>query len=606
MDRPGVTGLALIAAAAGALGLLIGCASTTAATPTAAAAPAPPSPAAVAERAPAASSGAAKPALEHPEAVVGLPALAPGAATAGPRAQGPISPAGETSRRQDSAPARPPKGADRISLPLPTMPAPRGSEARPASPGLPGANGPNGPSTGSRAKAGGMATGSATGGPPPVIPTPPRMGVQLPAAAAPADTSASAPTGAGAAASAPARSAVAAPPLALSTPPASAAAPPVVTVTSPAAPVPPAAAPSASIPPSGDGAETTAGGSTATDGPRRADSPRPVGVEGEPATSPAGGAGASSPSAATQKDQTVYARPGDQITIALDGTGWIFTGSGDWKSGLAYVSRSFDAKGTTFVFQAESLGTYSLSFLKQSLSSGATTTMLVRVSVLSDADFAKALGKGSGARASEAEGSTGNGSGDYLQATRYFEAGLLPEALSAYEANWTPGDPAINERIASLAFRLKSYDVAKRFWKKNLSSSGDVYDQLAVAGLMKSAAATGDIPALRLLSLDVGRVTQVSLRDELLAAARFLVRSREYGLAVRYLDDYLSRYAGQRGSDEAYYLLGTVYQDASPMQDARKARQYYEKITNLYPTSRYYQRAVDHIVYLDRYFLDIR
>ena len=42
------------------------------------------------------------------------------------------------------------------------------------------------------------------------------------------------------------------------------------------------------------------------------------------------------------------------------------------------------------------------------------------------------------------------------------------------------------------------------------------------------------------------------------------------------------------------------------MQDARKAREYYETITNLYPTSRYYQRAMNNIIYLNRHFFEIR
>ncbi len=312
-----------------------------------------------------------------------------------------------------------------------------------------------------------------------------------------------------------------------------------------------------------------------------------------------------------QPAQTVYARPGDQITVALDGGGWIFTGNGNWKSGLQYLSRSLDSKGTTFVFQAETLGDYSLSFLKQDLATGATATKIVKVSVLSDADFARAIaGAGAHPTASLSNelpgGPVGNGSGNYAQADELYQEHFWGEALAAYKENWAPGNPAINDRIASLAFRLKSYDDAKAFWRQNLGVADGVYRELAIAGLIKTAAATHDVGQLRLLFYQSPAVTQVPIRSELLAAARFLVENRDYVLADRYLNEYLSRYAGQDGADEAYYLLGTMYQDDTPMQDARKAREYYEKITNLYPTSRYYQRAMDNIIYLNRHFFEIR
>ena len=311
-----------------------------------------------------------------------------------------------------------------------------------------------------------------------------------------------------------------------------------------------------------------------------------------------------------RSSQTVYARPGDQITVALDGAGWIFTGNGDWKSGLQYLSRSLDSKGTTFVFQAETFGDYSLSFLKQDLATGATTTKIVKVSVLSDADFARAIA-GAGAASSSSPnvlpgGGAGNGSGNYTQADELYQDGFWGEALAAYKENWAPGNPAINERIANLAFRLKSYDDAKAFWRQNLGPNDGVYRELAVAGLMKTAAATHDVGQLRLLLFQSTSVTQVPIRTELLAAARFLVENGTYELAAKYLNEYLSRYAGEQGADEAYYLLGTMYQDATPMQDARKAREYYEKITDLYPTSRYYQRAMNNIIYLNRHFFEIR
>ncbi len=355
----------------------------------------------------------------------------------------------------------------------------------------------------------------------------------------------------------------------------------------------------------------------------RRGSPGPEAIEERPAPIAApppapeapqdpGGTAQAGSASSDELSRTVYARPGDEITIDLDGSGWIFTGTGSWKDGLRYVSRTLDPGGTTFLFQAQALGLYSLAFQRQDLASGIMTSKLVKVSVLDPGDFAKALsGSGVGSAAAGAAESAaatipGNGSGDYAEAEELVSEGDLPGALAAYETNYAPGNPRVNDTIASLAYRTGKYRDARSFWERNLTPAGSVYAELALAGLVKNAAAAHDVGELRALFSRVKGVTQVQLRGELLAAGRFLSSNGASLLAAKYLEEYLRRYPTDQASDEAYYLLGKLYQANGPLQSMRKARDDYEEILDLFPASDYYDRAEARIAYLDRNFFEIR
>jgi len=338
-----------------------------------------------------------------------------------------------------------------------------------------------------------------------------------------------------------------------------------------------------------------------------------IGSSGAPSEQAPGGA---SPSKAGggNLSRTVYAKVGDDITIALDGEGWTFTGGGPtgdaWKGGVRYESRSVDSSGTTFIFKAKDLGKWVLDFQQQNASSGSTRDETINIHVLTGEEFAKTIAeKSSGKNAAAAVvGATAGGAagGDLAAADWLYKEGKYREALDAYERAWVPNDPALTDKIAELAYRVGRYGDAREYWQKNYGMRGTDYGELAVAGLMKTATAQKDTPELRALFDDVHALHGIPLRSDLLDAARFLYESKDWDVALRYLDEYLSRYNGQQGADAADYLLGQIYQGDTPMQDAQKAMDYYRKIVTHYPASDYYERAKTNMVYLNRHFFEIR
>ena len=323
-------------------------------------------------------------------------------------------------------------------------------------------------------------------------------------------------------------------------------------------------------------------------------------------------------SAGKSAPRTVYAKVGDDITIALDGQGWTFTGGtagGErWKTGVRYESRSSDSTGTTFIFKARALGTWTLAFQEQNAASGTSTEQTFDVHVLTPGEFARTIaasgsgtssgGASGGSGASPGSASNASANGQLAAAQWLYKEGKYTEALKAYEKAWQPDDPALTEKIAELAYRVGRYADARKYWQKNFNLTGTQYGNLAVAGLMKTATAQKDAPELRALFDSVHSLEGVSIREDLLNAGRFLYQKKDWNVAVRYLDEYLKRYNGRQGADVADYLLGEIY--SGPMQNAQKAMGFFRRVVTDYPMSDYYERAKANIVYLNRQYFEIR
>ena len=323
------------------------------------------------------------------------------------------------------------------------------------------------------------------------------------------------------------------------------------------------------------------------------------------------GPGAAGSVSSQRAVRRVYARRGDDITIGLDGLGWIFlggsSGGNEWKGGLAYDSRSSDAHGTTFVFRAKALGDWSLLFQQQDAVTGTSREEAVDVSVLTDTEFARLMSSHTPSAPSGApEVIQGGGSGDLTRAETLLRQGRLTEALDELERNWKPNDPALTQKIAALAYRVGRYEDAKTYWQKNLDAPQGAYGDLAVAGLVKTAVAMRSAPELRGLLDQVRKVAKVPISTELLGAGRFLFQNADWGTARSYLDEFMRRYPNEPGADAACYLLGQLYQNNTPLQNMRTAMTYYRRIVDDFPTSDYYELAQANIVYLNRNFFEIR
>jgi hypothetical protein len=69
--------------------------------------------------------------------------------------------------------------------------------------------------------------------------------------------------------------------------------------------------------------------------------------------------------AAPSVPRTVHGIVGQLVDILFPGSGWVYLGEAEARSGVVYNSRRVEKSGQCLVFRAESAGTYSLRFYKQ-------------------------------------------------------------------------------------------------------------------------------------------------------------------------------------------------------------------------------------------------
>ncbi len=322
------------------------------------------------------------------------------------------------------------------------------------------------------------------------------------------------------------------------------------------------------------------------------------------ASSGAASSGAPSTSAPTYgKLREIYARPGDDVQIGLDGVGFLFLGFPDRSpngDGMSFKGKDTRDGKTWFTFKALKLGTYDLDFLRQDNTTGTSSKETVRVHVVSDADFAAAVAQGQGQPSASAETP-----GDPAFAAKLASLGQYDAALAELLKGYRDGNPGLNDSIARLYLRTGAYDAAEKYFTKNLAEQGQ-YGDSAVLGLVKVAIAQNDQPGLLSLLKRLLAVKDPGLEETLLAAARFEKEKSEAGLGIDLAGEYLSRYPDGRWRDEADFILGQLLELDSQFRDLARARATYKEILDRYPESLYAARARERIGYIDRHFFEIR
>jgi hypothetical protein len=63
--------------------------------------------------------------------------------------------------------------------------------------------------------------------------------------------------------------------------------------------------------------------------------------------------------------RTIWALVGQQVSIPFKGNGWVYLGEQENRRGIIYDSRRTETAGQTYLFRAETPGTYSLKFYRQ-------------------------------------------------------------------------------------------------------------------------------------------------------------------------------------------------------------------------------------------------
>lgn len=92
--------------------------------------------------------------------------------------------------------------------------------------------------------------------------------------------------------------------------------------------------------------------------------------------------------------------------------------------------------------------------------------------------------------------------------------------------------------------------------------------------------------------------------EELLEKAKSLFDEKKYAESLESCLDFIN--GSNENLDEAYYLLGQIYEAESPVKNIRNAIDAYTTVTKNFPLSKLWQKANQRSVYLKRFYIDIR
>jgi tetratricopeptide (TPR) repeat protein len=294
----------------------------------------------------------------------------------------------------------------------------------------------------------------------------------------------------------------------------------------------------------------------------------------------------------------VYAKPGDQVSVHLDRQGWVYLGEDRRRSGVNYVSRHILDGSTQFVFEAEELGDYILRFQYQDLSEGVLREEGIRLSVVQEDAFRRAVASGT-------QESSEPRTSPLTRARNLAAEGRHAEAVELSESAVGRLSPEDMHRLAELYHGLGRIEPAVRLWRENLEADGE-WSQRAAAGILAAAPAANDRQAFQdALDASPDAYLRIPPKDLVLASEK----ASAWGLvsqAIRMLEHALASQRGFDTDDEAYYLLARLYEQDTPLRNARKALELYTVIVEDMRRSRRWEAARERKLYLERHFFHVR
>jgi tetratricopeptide (TPR) repeat protein len=165
--------------------------------------------------------------------------------------------------------------------------------------------------------------------------------------------------------------------------------------------------------------------------------------------------------------------------------------------------------------------------------------------------------------------------------------------------------PEDMHRLAELYHGLGRIEPAVRLWRENLEADGE-WSQRAAAGILAAAPAANDRQAFQdALDASPDAYLRIPPKDLVLASEK----ASAWGLvsqAIRMLEHALASQRGFDTDDEAYYLLARLYEQDTPLRNARKALELYTVIVEDMRRSRRWEAARERKLYLERHFFHVR
>ena len=266
----------------------------------------------------------------------------------------------------------------------------------------------------------------------------------------------------------------------------------------------------------------------------------------------------------------------EYLDVTYPGTGWIYMGLTDNSKDIAYFGRKLGTKDTKFSLQARAAGTKIIHFYRNDPLTGQYLDDYIEVVIKAE--------NGSNKTHIEAP--------EYKLPVQKKEkpAKKVEEAAEEITEEKSTETPAVKETSTDTT-------TAKETSTKAVSS-----EKPAAQTSEKTAPATETIKEETPSS---AVKAESSLNPEsLLKEAQLLYNEKEYSSALNKLNQYFEYSTDNR--DEALYLKGQILEAKSDVRNIKGAIDAYTTLTKNYPASKLWDSANKRIIYLKRFYLEVR
>ena len=292
------------------------------------------------------------------------------------------------------------------------------------------------------------------------------------------------------------------------------------------------------------------------------------------------------------EEQVVFSRVvrltvGQMLEIPFRGTGWVYLGEMGNRRGLSYDSRRLDTQGgntlgQSFIFRAETAGTYILKFYRQDFIQDYIINDYVQVIVVEADDS----GRGRPFSAIDR--------GRVIAEPRW---PIVPEAAGSVSETISP-PPAAGTSAVTTPQRPDAVQTVEPAGAEPAARSPNPAAP-SQTGVLPSPDVT--LPATT--AGQAGASESLS-PDEYVRQAKQEFDTGHMEQALDILERMKQRYPS--GTDEAWWLLGQLYESNSTARDIKQSLDYYRRLVNEYPQSNRVDDARRRIAYLERYYINIR
>ena len=277
----------------------------------------------------------------------------------------------------------------------------------------------------------------------------------------------------------------------------------------------------------------------------------------------------------------------EYLDVTYPGTGWIYMGLTDNSKDLAYFGRKLGTKDTQFSLQARAAGTKIVHFYRNDPLTGQYLDDYLEVVILAESGSNK----------------THIQAPDYkLPVQKKEKPAVKEETAAEEETESSSSKPAANTTSANTTSTSPATSAT------SAASTSSPASKTGTSAATKTEATESNTTTTTTSTTDTAdtsiAVSTIPDSASLLQEAQVLYNKKEYAAALNKLNQFFEFSTENR--DQALYLQGQILEAKSEIRDIKGAIDAYTSLTKNYPASKLWDDANKRIIYLKRFYLEVR